>query len=269
VPRDEPFLIDGRPATDLLTAVTSAASRHAAGRAPAAVADPPVHPYSEQTMTFEEKVNWLLERGIEGLRLQAVGEFDLDRLPPLHEFSAEWAQQQLADPDVAPWLVLLGPPGCGKTTQSLCIARHLVLEHARRGERYDYRFVTHRNFAAKVQRGSVEDAEEVLTRYAHHKGLLVFSDLGDFNSQDFGRAVDFTSRLVNHRYHQRMPTIYETNLLYDRDENIVEQERQLQRPIATMDQLLDDRVIDRLKAGWTAPLPEVNYRRPQGRVMGV
>jgi hypothetical protein len=262
---DESFLIDGRPATDLAAAITAAASRRGV---PADGGEQQQPRYSEQTMTFEEKVAWLTEQGMDALRRQATGEFDLDSLPSLHEFTAEWVQQQLADPDAAPWLVLVGPPGCGKTTQSFCVARHLVLEHARRGERYDWRFVTHRNFAARVQRGSIEDADEVLRRYAQLDGLLIFSDLGDFNHQDFGRAADYTSQLVNHRYHHRLPTIYETNLLYNRDEFVVAMEQELGRPVATMDAVLDDRVIDRLKAGWTAPLPEVNYRRSQGRVMG-
>ena len=263
---DKPFLINGTVAGDVSQAVLAAARRHGVTAGP--VAQAPTNPYSQQTMTFDEKVEWLIERGMEGLRQYAAGEFELDKLPPLHEFSAEWAEQQLKDPDVAPWLILVGPPGCGKTTQSFCIARHLVMEHAKKGERYDWRFVTHRNFAAKVQRGSDEDADEVLKRYAEIDGLLIFSDLGDFNAQDFGRAVDYTSRLVNHRYHYRLPTIYETNLFYSRDEGVLELERQLGAQIATLSDVLDGRVIDRLQAGWTAPLPEINYRRPQGRVMG-
>jgi hypothetical protein len=264
VRNDEPFLIDGRPATDLAAAIAAASDRRGIA---AAAPEPQESRYSEQTMTRDEKVEWLTEQGLDALRRQATGEFDLDKLPPLHEFTAEWVQQQLADPGMAPWLVLVGPLGCGKTSQSFAAARHLVLEHARRGERYDWRFVTHRNFAAKVQRGSAEDADEVLQRYAHLNGLLIFSDLGDFNNQDFGRAVDYTSQLVNYRYHHRLPTIYETNLLYNHDEDVAALERELGRPVATMDAILDDRVIDRLKAGWTAPLPEINYRRSQGRMM--
>jgi hypothetical protein len=262
---DEPVLIDGRPADDLAAAIDAAAARR--GVAPAAP-EPATDRYSEQTMTFDEKVAWLTDQGLQALRQQATGEFDLDKLPELHPFTAEWVQQQLSDPNVAPWLILVGMPGCGKTTQSFCAARRLVLEHAQRGKRYNWRFVTHRNFAAKIQRTSEEDAEEVLHRYADLRGLLIFSDLGDFNNQDFGRAVDYTSRLINHRWHLRLPTIYETNLLYDRDQFVVAMEQQLGRPVATMDAVLDDRVIERLKAGWTAPLPDINYRRSQGRVMG-
>lgn len=264
--RDDPFLVDGRAATDLHSAIAAAARRH--GASGARPAGPAPHPYSQQTMTFDEKVAWLTEQGLGALRRHATGEFDLDKLPPMHEFTAEWVKQQLADPNLAPWLVFVGPPGCGKTTQSFCAARHLVLEHAKRGERYDWRFVTHRNFAAKVQRGTDEAADEVLARYAEMKGLLIFSDLGDFNTQDFGRAVDYTCRLINHRSHFRLPTIYETNLLYKRDEYVMALEQELGRQVATVDIMLDDRIADRLMAGWTAPLPEINYRRTQGRVMG-
>lgn len=262
---DDPILVDGRVVTDVAAAVIQAAGRR---RIEPADPEPAGHRYSEQTMTFEEKVDWLREQGIAALRQQATGEFDLDELPPMHEYTAEWVQHQLIDPTEAPWLVLVGIPGCGKTSQSFCAARHLVLEHAKRGESYPWRFVTHRNFAAKVQRGSDEDPEEVMRRYGHFKGLLIFSDLGDFNNQDFGRAVDYTSRLVNHRYQFKLPTIYETNLLYYRTDEIAALEQELGRPIATMDTLLDDRVIERLRAGWTAPLPDINYRASKGRVMG-
>jgi len=263
--RDEPFLVDGRVTGDLAEAVTQAAARR--GVAPADP-EPAVERYSEKTMTFDEKVAWLVEQGLEALRRQATGVFDLDKLPKMHEYTAEWAQQQLVDPEAAPWLILVGPTGCGKTSQSFCAARHLVLEHARRGRHYDWRFVTNRNFAGRVQRGSAEDADQVLAYYAELKGLLIFSDLGDFNNQDFGRAADYTARLVNHRYHHKLPTIYETNLLYKRDDYVAAMEQQIGRPIATMDALLDDRVIDRLQEGWTAMLPEVNYRQPKGRMMG-
>src|SRR5688500_11938795 len=170
--------------------------------------------YSEITLTFEEKVAWLADEGINHLRQQATGEFDPDRLPALHEYTAEWAQQHLDDRTAAPTLVLMGPPGCGKTSQSFAVVRHLILAYARRGEQLLWRFVTHRGFAAAVQRGAEEDADRVLARYATVPDLLIFSDLGDFNDRDFGRAVDFTSRLINHRWANQLPTIYETNLLY-------------------------------------------------------
>jgi DNA polymerase III delta prime subunit len=220
-------------------------------------------------MTRDELIEYLIEQGMDRLAHYAAGEFDIDQLPALHPFAAEWVQQHLADRTEAPWLILVGPVGCGKTSQSLAAARYLIGEYARRYLRQmEWRFVAHRDFAARVQRGGETDADQVLQHFAETKDLLIFSDLGDFNPQDFGRAASYTAQLINHRYHYALPTIYETNLLYRRTPEVERLEQDNGLSIATLDRLLDDRAIDRLMAGWTAPLPEINYRRSRGRVMG-
>lgn len=259
-------VVDGQIVDDLEATLMQALAKRNIDpdrlRDPSPVLDP-----RGNVMDRDEAVAWCTEQARRALQLVAAGEFDIDRLPPLHEFTAEWVAEQKRDRRAAPWLILFGSVGCGKTSQAITAVRDLALHHARRGQMYHWYFTTHRNFAAAVRGGGVE-AEAVVERY-ETADLLVLDDLGDYNTQDWGKAVDFTSRLINHRSHHRLPTIYTTNLLYRRDETVVAMEREIGTRIATLADTLDGRVISRLEAGWTAPLPEHDYRAAQGRIMGV
>jgi DNA replication protein DnaC len=258
-------VVDGQVVTDLEASIMQGLARR--GIDPERALDPtPVLDPRGNVMDHDETVAWRTELTQMSLQNVAAGEFDLNRLPPLHEFTAEWVETQKRDPQSAPILVLFGDVGCGKTTQAIAGTAELAMHHARAGRIYCWYFITHRNFSAAVRSGKAE-AEALMDRLMH-ADLVVKDDLGDYNTQDFGVAADYTSRLINHRAHFRLPTIYTTNLLYKRDAVVEEMERQMQRRIATLADTLDDRAISRLMGGWTAPLPEIDHRAAQGRVMG-
>lgn len=258
-------VVDGQVVTDLNSAIMQGLARR--GINPDRVLDPtPVLDPRGNVMDRDEAVAWRIELATRALQHEARGEFDVSRLPRLHEYTAEWVAEQKRDPKAAPWLILFGCTGCGKTSQMFAAVRDLVLHHARLNQTYRWYITSHRAFTAATRGGGYE-AEAVMEQLMG-ADLVGFADLGDYNTQDFGRAVDYTSRLVNHRWQNRLATIYDTNLLYRRDETVIEEERAQGIRIATLSDTLDGRVISRLEAGWTAPLPEVDYRAAQGRWMG-
>jgi hypothetical protein len=124
--------------------------------------------------------------------------------------------------------------------------------------------MTHRKFAAAVQPGSGRDPDALMHRLMT-ADLVAIADLGDFNTQDFGRGVDATSRLINHRAHHRLPTVYDTNLPFVRNEVVRQAEAEF-GPIAVLADTLDGRAISRLQSGWTVAMPEIDHRAAQGKV---
>lgn len=198
----------------------------------------------------------------------ADGEFDFDRLPEINVHVARWAQGQREDPQRDPLLLLRGTVGCGKTSQLFNLLRELVLWHARRAERYEWYFITHRNLAAAVQPGSGRDPDRLIKLLMEARGVVVLDDLGDYNAQDFGRGADATSRIINHRAHHRLPLAMSTNLAAERGEKVREAEALLGRRIAVLADSLDDRAISRLKSGWRVTMPEIDHRAGQGKVFG-
>jgi DNA replication protein DnaC len=215
-------------------------------------------------MDRDEAASWHTEHAMRALGVYADGEFDLDRLPSMLGPVIDWAAVQKRDPAEVATLVLQGVVGCGKTSQCFCLLRDLVLWHAQRGERYTWYFMTHRKFAAAMQPGSGRDPDALMHRLMT-ADLVVLDDLGDFNMQDFGRAADATSRLINHRTHHRLASVYDTNLPFVRDEGVRQAEREFGQ-IAVLADTLDGRALSRLQSGWTVTMPEVDYRAAQGRV---
>lgn len=227
--------------------------------------DTPVLNPRGNVLTREEAVDWLTKQARKALGYVADGEFTLDRLPAdLYEPAALWVQAFKDEPRSAPILTLRGTTGCGKTTCALGIVRDLVFWHADRAEHFSWYFITHRKFAAAVQPGSGRDPDTLMHRLMT-ADLVVFDDLGDYNNQDFGKAADYTARLINHRAHHHLPTVYDTNLPFARGPKVLQQEAAEGRRIATLEDTLDGRVISRLRGGWVATMPEVDHRLSQGR----
>jgi len=215
----------------------------------------------------DEAVRHLTGHALRALSIYADGEFDFDRLPQTYRYVQEWADSQKADPSADPMLMLRGTIGCGKTSQLIVLLRELVLHHAHLARHFRWYFITNRNFAAAMQPGSGRDPDALMHRLLH-ADLVVLDDLGDYNTQDFGRAADATSRLINHRAHHRLPLATSSNLPFVRAEKVKEREEELGQRIAVLADTLDGRAISRLQAGWVVTMPEVDYRARQGRRLG-
>lgn len=268
----DPLVIDGHPVAataDLGDILTRKLRRTGIdpGLIQRRLADPtPVLDPRGNVMDRAEAVEWHTEQALRALSHYADGEFDFDRLPPVNEHVAQWIREHKRDPKAAPILVLQGTTGCGKTSQCFCLLRDLVFWYAGRGERFAWYFITHRNLAAAVQPNSGRDPDALMHRLMT-ADLVVLDDLGDFRNEDFGRAADYTSRLINHRAHHRLATVYPTNSPFVRTEKIAAAE-QIHGRIAVLADTLDSRAISRLGSGWTVVMPEDDYRLRQGRRLG-
>lgn len=263
--------VDGRPivaGADLGDAVRQALRRRGIDPASVDLDKPVLDPRGNVWESAQEATEHFTEHALRVLGVFADGEFDFDRLPPINEHVANWCASQRRDPSEDPLLVLRGQVGCGKTSQLFNLLRELILWHAGRAERYVWYFITHRNLAAAVQPGSGRDPDRLINQLMTATGVVVIDDAGDYNTQDFGRGADVTSRIINHRAHHRLPTALSTNSPFTRTDKIRERERELGRPIAVLADSLDDRAISRLKSGWVITMPQVDHREAQGRRFG-
>lgn len=211
-----------------------------------------------------EKIALRLENADLALRNVGGAEYSPDRLPEINRHVERWVQLQLSDPQQVPFLVLQGTVGCGKTSQLFVGTGELARGYARRNQALDWQFTTHRNFAAEIRPGGDDDPEAALRKYMTAR-LTGLDDLGDYNTQDFGRAVDATVRLINHRYQHKLAMICTTNLPFRRSPEVVEAERVNGVHIATLADTLDGRVLSRLESGWQIVLPEVDHRMRAGQ----
>lgn len=129
-----------------------------------------------------------------------------------------WLARHLADPTDAPWLMLTGNTGTGKTHQAYGLLREIALAAARANRRCRWRFTTHPNLNAEMRPKPDESHTFALEPYLE-ADLLILDDVGA------GKQSDFTSetltRLVDHRWAGRLPTVYTTNLTADQLEQAV------------------------------------------------
>lgn len=223
--------------------------------------DPALSPMDPRGNIIEgaEAVEFFTGNAAPALDRICRGAFAPDRLPEFKKSVWEWVAQQKSDPAEVPFLLLRGVTGCGKTSQSVLALRELVFWHAEQGRHYTWYFITHREFSAAIQPGSGRDPDALMHRLMT-ADLVVLSDLGDVNNQDFGRTQDKTSRLINHRYHHQLPMICETNLPFYRNPDKPEH-----AGIAVLADFIDDRAISRLNSGWKIQFPAIDHRAAQGR----
>lgn len=264
--------LDGVPVDERADPVAMMAARLARrGIDPAAVAQVPTlaDPRGD-IMSREEAAEFFTDHALRALGHYADGEFDFDRLPEINKHVAVWVDGLQPDTRTEVWqplLLLRGVVGCGKTSQLFCMLRRQVLRMAGAGRRYRWYFITHRNLAAAIQPNSGRDPDRLMHNLMT-ADLVVLDDLGDFNTQDWGKAADATSRLINHRAHHRLPLACTTNSPFSRGRAVREQEEQLGTRIAVLADALDDRAIGRLKGGWVIDMPQTDYRAAQGRQFG-
>jgi hypothetical protein len=208
------------------------------------------------------------------LKQYAAGVFHPDQLPQMNPLVGKWverAKQDLLgrfdDPDVpmtAPWLYLYGRTGCGKSSQLFNVIIELALFATEHNKNLTWRYVSHPEFSAQMRPGGDIEPEEAIKGYKE-VDLLAFDDFGAVNASPY--AIDCAHRLVDHRYHRGMLTVFPSNLMLERTEGMVKLEQEGGPRMVVLADVLDPRTVSRLKAAWKVALPEVDYRLGSGRTL--
>lgn len=127
-----------------------------------------------------------------------------------------------------------GTKGSGKTMLSCCLLNEIPRRYSG-----SVKFVNILDFLEMTKKGFSGDDGELQAVYG--AGLLVLDDIGVQMSREWVETVLY--RLVNHRYTQRLPTVYTSNI-----------------PVDGLK--MDDRITDRIDSTtYSIRLPEESIRR--------
>jgi DNA replication protein DnaC len=120
-----------------------------------------------------------------------------------------------AFPVVQKGLMLIGPPGIGKTHIAVSVLRHVVRRTGARGLYYDTRALL--RDIRSTYNPVTHTAEMDVIRPVMEAELLVLDDLGAERLTDW--VEETMSLIVNTRYNERRPTIFTSNYEDVPDEN--------------------------------------------------
>ncbi len=168
--------------------------------------------------TREERVRALLRRARIPSRYSACdfGSFSTDaRFDPsieracmaTREFVQSYSARRARE-EAEFGLLLLGPPGVGKTHLAVAALRELILEHGVQGLFADFRELI-KSLQASYD-PLAQDSEMELLRPLVQAEVLVFDDLGAARMTEWVR--DMVGHIVNSRYNERKVTLITSNL---------------------------------------------------------
>lgn len=126
-----------------------------------------------------------------------------------HPDVAAWVSDNLRDPQSAPALVIIGPPGVGKTYEAIGALRAIAVHHADRNRTCEWHMIAHADLNSALRPKSDNSHEWVLERYAQAP-YLIFDDLGAGYLTEYAR--EGALRLIDDRYRAGRTTLYTTNL---------------------------------------------------------
>lgn len=128
---------------------------------------------------------------------------------PDHPEVRSWLEQHSHDSQAAPWLLLSGNTGTGKTHQAYGCLRWLAGRAARANRDFRWKVVTNPDLNAAMRPKPDESHAWALDPYLE-TDLLILDDVGAGKASDF--TGDSVTRLIDYRWANRLATIYTTNL---------------------------------------------------------